>query len=176
MKHSTLFLDVRTIIFKMLSSYICTRHKNNMYVKPHAMCTATTCGIYTLCSSLRNPGGVFWTQMSTSFHVFVIRRIHICFGVVATYRLRGILKSDFNSWIKFLLKYRGIHGRWTSILCTRKKGIKLKLNNDLRKFKWYIDAYFAGTCSRETCENTNSVKFRTGYVIKYTGCPINLFQ
>ena len=40
----------------------------------------------------------------------------------------------------------------------------------------YVDADFAGNYSSDTYEDPNSVKSRTGCVIKYAGCPIIWFS
>ena len=62
------------------------------------------------------------------------------------------------------------------LLGTRTKGIIFKPTKDLSKFECFVDADFAGNYSKETCEDENSVKSRTGCVIKYAGCPITYFS
>ena len=62
------------------------------------------------------------------------------------------------------------------LIGTRDKGLTFKPSNDLSHFECYVDADFAGNYTAETCEDPNSVKSRTGCVIKYAGCPITWFS
>ena len=39
-----------------------------------------------------------------------------------------------------------------------------------------MDADFAGNYTTDNCEDPNSVRSRTGCVIKYAGCPISWFS
>ena len=55
---------------------------------------------------------------------------------------------------------------------TKDKDIRLKPTKDVSHFECYIDADFAENYKSGTCEDPNSVKYRIGCVIKYTGCPI----
>ena len=62
------------------------------------------------------------------------------------------------------------------LLGTRDKGICFSPNGILTHLECYVDADFAGNYTSETCEDPNSVKSRTGCVIKYAGCPIIWFS
>ena len=62
------------------------------------------------------------------------------------------------------------------LLGTRDKGIIFSSNGILTHLECYVDADFAGNYSSETCEDPNSVKSRTGCVIKYADCPITWFS
>ena len=62
------------------------------------------------------------------------------------------------------------------LLGTKDKGISFKPTTDLSQFECYVDADFAGNYTSETCEDPNSVKSRTGCVIKYAGYPIIWFS
>ena len=62
------------------------------------------------------------------------------------------------------------------LLGTKDKGISFKPTTDLSQFECYVDADFAGNYTSDTCEDPNSVKSRTGCVIKYAGCPITWFS
>ena len=62
------------------------------------------------------------------------------------------------------------------LLCTRKQGIIFKPINDLSQSECFVDTDFAGNYIKETCEEENSIKSRTGYVIEYAGCPITYFS
>ena len=59
---------------------------------------------------------------------------------------------------------------------TTNKGISFKLTKYLSNFQCYVTDDFAGNYTSKTCENPNSFKFRTGFVIKYAGCPITWFS
>ena len=58
------------------------------------------------------------------------------------------------------------------LLGTKDKGLSFKPSNHLSHFECYVDADFADNYTSETCEDPNSVKSRTGCVIKYGGIPI----
>ena len=62
------------------------------------------------------------------------------------------------------------------LLGTKDKGLRFKPSDDLSHFECYVDADFAGNYTSETCEDPNSVKSRTGCVIKYGGSPITWFS
>ena len=62
------------------------------------------------------------------------------------------------------------------LIATKDKGISFKPTGDLSHFECFVDADFAGAYTKETCEDPNSVKSRTGCVIKYAGCPITWFS
>ena len=63
------------------------------------------------------------------------------------------------------------------LLGTRDKGIiftpQMEKLNDIQ---CYVDADFAGNYTKDTNSNPDSVKSRTGCVIKYAGCPITWFS
>ena len=59
---------------------------------------------------------------------------------------------------------------------TYDKDISFKLTKDLSHFECHVNADFAGNYTSETCEDLNYVKSRTGYVIKYVGCPMTWFS
>ena len=46
----------------------------------------------------------------------------------------------------------------------------------LNDIQCYVNADFAGNYTKDTNENLESVKSRTGCVIKYAGCPITWFS
>ena len=62
------------------------------------------------------------------------------------------------------------------IIGLRDKDLAFKPTGDLTHFECYVDADFAGNYTKETCKDHNSVKSRTGCVIKYAGCPITWFS
>ena len=63
------------------------------------------------------------------------------------------------------------------LLGTRDKGIIFKPDmTSLDSIQCYVDADFAGNYSKETNDNPNHCKSRTGCVIKYAGCPIHWFS
>ena len=62
------------------------------------------------------------------------------------------------------------------LLGTKDKGVSFIPTKDLSHFECFVEADFPGTYTTETCEHPNSVKSRTGYVIKYAGCPITWFS
>ena len=47
---------------------------------------------------------------------------------------------------------------------------------DINNIQCYVDADFTGYYTKDTNENPDSVKSRTGCVIKYAGCPITWFS
>ena len=51
-----------------------------------------------------------------------------------------------------------------------------KPKGDLTHFEYYVDVDFACNYTKEICEHLNSVKSRTGCVIKYAGCSIIWFS
>jgi hypothetical protein len=53
------------------------------------------------------------------------------------------------------------------LIGTRDKSLIFKSTGDLSKFECYVDADFAGNYTQEYCEDSNSVKSRTGCVIKH---------
>ena len=59
---------------------------------------------------------------------------------------------------------------------TKDKGVSFTPTKDLSHFECFVDADFARNYTTETCEDPNSVKSRTGCVIKYAGCPITWFS
>ena len=62
------------------------------------------------------------------------------------------------------------------LIGTKDKGVSFTPSKDLSHFECFVDADFAGNYTTETCEDPNSVKSRTGCVIKYAGCPITWFS
>ena len=54
---------------------------------------------------------------------------------------------------------------------TRDKGLILIVNEDLG-LECYMDANFAGTFDKNKPDNPRDCLSRTGYIIKYAGCPI----
>ena len=62
------------------------------------------------------------------------------------------------------------------LIGTRDKGLTFKPTKDLSHFECYVDADFAGNYTKTNSEDPNSVKSRTGCVIKYAGCPITWFS
>ena len=58
------------------------------------------------------------------------------------------------------------------LLATKEKGIIVKPNENFQELECYVDADFAGAYCKEDNDDPISVKSRTGYVIKYAGCPI----
>lgn len=54
---------------------------------------------------------------------------------------------------------------------TRDKGLTLSVDKG-RGLECYVDSDFAGGFNRTTPNHPNDCKSRTGYVIKYAGCPI----
>ena len=62
------------------------------------------------------------------------------------------------------------------LIGTRDKGLIFKPTGELSEFECYVDADFAGNYTTENNEDPNSVKSRTGCVIKYAGCPITWFS
>ena len=59
------------------------------------------------------------------------------------------------------------------LLATKDKGIIIKPNNNLTQLECYVDADFAGSYIYDDNQNPSSVKSRTGYLVKYAGCPIS---
>ena len=47
---------------------------------------------------------------------------------------------------------------------------------DINNIQCYVDADFAGNYTKDTNENPDFVKSRTGCIIKYAGCPITWFS
>ena len=60
-------------------------------------------------------------------------------------------------------------GRYLKL--TRDKGIILKVNRNLG-LECYVDADFAGGWNRNDADDASTVLSRTGYVIRYMGCPL----
>ncbi len=63
------------------------------------------------------------------------------------------------------------------LIGTRTKGIHFTPDKEaLDSLQCYVDADFAGNYSKETNQDPNSCKSRTGCVIKYAGCPVHWFS
>lgn len=63
------------------------------------------------------------------------------------------------------------------LLGTRDKGITFTPNKDnLDTLECFVDADFAGNYAKEINQDPNSVKSRTGCVIRYAGCPLHWFS
>lgn len=58
------------------------------------------------------------------------------------------------------------------IIATKNKCTHFKSKNHLHPFESFGDADFVDAYSNQTCEDPNSVKARSCWVIKYVGCPI----
>lgn len=63
------------------------------------------------------------------------------------------------------------------LLGTRDKGITFTPKLDkINTLECYVDADFAGNYSKETSQDPDSVKSRTGCIIRFAGCPITWFS
>ena len=62
------------------------------------------------------------------------------------------------------------------LLGTNDKGVTFKPIGKIDNLECFVQVDFAGNYTSVTCENPNSVKFRTSRVIKYDGCPITWFS
>ena len=62
------------------------------------------------------------------------------------------------------------------LLGTKDQGVTFKPTGEIDHFECFVDADFAGNYNQEVCEDPNSVKSRTGCVIRYAGCPITWFS
>ena len=94
---------------------------------------------------------------------------------------RPDIEYDVHQCARFQVNPRKPHaaaikriGRY--LIGTRDKGLVFKPTGDLSEFECYVDADFAGNYTTENNEDPNSVKSRTGCVIKYAGCPITWFS
>jgi len=58
------------------------------------------------------------------------------------------------------------------LLNTKDKGISYTPNGNLTDIDAYVDADFCGTFNKNTPEDPNGCRSRTGYVIFFNGCPI----
>ena len=54
---------------------------------------------------------------------------------------------------------------------TKDKGLKLKVDKK-KGIECYVDADFAGGYNKNTSKNPRDLLSRTGYILKYAGCPL----
>ena len=94
-------------------------------------------------------------------------RLYIEYSLHQCARFQSNPKKPHANAIKRIVRY---------LLSTKHQGVSFKLNGEMDHFECFVDADVNGNYSQETSEDPNSVKSRTGCVIKYTGYPINSFS
>ena len=62
------------------------------------------------------------------------------------------------------------------LIATADKGIIYSPSNDITNLECFVDADFAGNYTAEENDDPNSVKSRSGCVIKYANCPITWYS
>jgi hypothetical protein len=91
---------------------------------------------------------------------------------------RGDISYPVHQCARFSVNLKESHGEAVKrigryLMGTLDKGIILNPTED--SFECYVDADFCGNWNANTAsEDAGTAKSRTGYVIKYAGCPITL--
>ena len=94
-------------------------------------------------------------------------RLYIEYSLHQCARFQSNPKKPHANAVKKMVRY---------LLGTKDQGVLFALNGEMDHFECFVDADFAGNYTVETSEDPNSVKSRTGCVIKYAGCPITWFS